>query len=183
MNRIMCSAAAGLSSEVYGFMHQGYEPWLTAAAVGRGSLLMPDIPKYRRFQLLKVRPQSERDFHDFLIQTFKGRLVIKPQHQVGPYFADFLLRASKRKRMLIEIDGGYHTALKQHQIDIQHTDYFVNHGYSVLRLTPEAAQQLTRAQLIDTVKTLLWRRTVRWLGVEHIECPNDPAEQFRRMMQ
>ena len=141
------------------------------------------IPTFRRFQLLKVRPRIEIEFQEFLEYCLGSKVHIKPQHQVGPYFADFLVKASKRRRMLIEIDGGYHTALKQHQIDIQHTDYFVNHGYSVLRLTPEAAQQLTREQLIDTVKILLWRRTVRWLGVEHIECPNDPAEQFRRMMR
>jgi very-short-patch-repair endonuclease len=48
------------------------------------------------------------------------------QSPVGPYFADFL---SFRHKLIVEVDGGQHTA----EIDARRTAYLEREGYRVMR--------------------------------------------------
>lgn len=104
---------------------------------------------------------------------------VTPQKEIGPYYVDFLVKRGK-KRVVIEIDGGYHTAMKQHQIDIQKTDYFVKQGFSVWRLTPEAARQMTRQEVARELWRLLHVQNVTWNSDRDVEHPLDPAVQFKQ---
>jgi len=52
----------------------------------------------------------------------------KQQVSIGPYFADFLC---KKKRLVVEVDGGYHDSQKEY--DQSRDDFMTTHGYLVLR--------------------------------------------------
>ena len=97
-----------------------------------------------------------------MLKAICGRYAkVTPQCPIGPYFVDFLVARGKRK-VIIEIDGGAHTALTQHLVDSQKTDYFVNQKYSVWRMTPEAAQHMTRAEVAKELWRLLHQQNVTW---------------------
>jgi very-short-patch-repair endonuclease len=135
--------------------------------------------KIRRKQLLAARPQIEKDWHVFLRAICGKYAEVSAQHPIGPYFVDFLVKKGRRK-IIIEIDGGYHTKLKQHVRDIQKTDYFVQQHYSVWRLTPEAAKQMTRQQIAKELWRLLHKQDVTWQNDGDVEHPLDPAVQFKQ---
>ena len=52
------------------------------------------------------------------------------QHPVGDYIADFICL---KKKMIIEIDGGYHNVLEQQQNDEVRSIHLERLGYFVLR--------------------------------------------------
>ncbi len=54
------------------------------------------------------------------------------QVPIGPYYADF---ASHRAKLVLEVDGGLHSADPAVAYDIRRTDYLTAHGYRVRRLT------------------------------------------------
>lgn len=81
---------------------------------------------------------------------------------------------------MVEMDGGYHTSMAQHAIDIQKTDYFIGQGYAVWRLTPEAALQMTRTQVARELWRLLHKQDVTWQSDRDVEHPLDPALQFKQ---
>lgn len=133
----------------------------------------------RRKQLLGGRPDSERTFQRMLKAICGKYAKVTPQFQIGPYFVDFLVKRGKR-RVIIEMDGGYHTSTAQHMVDIQKTDYFVNQNYAVWRLTPEAALQMTRTQVARELWRLLHKQDVTWQSDRDVEHPLDPALQFKQ---
>ncbi len=133
----------------------------------------------RRKQLLGGRPDSERTFQRLLKRICGSYAIVIPQFQIGPYFVDFLVKRGRR-RVVIEMDGGYHTPVAQHLIDIQKTDYFVSQGYAVWRLSPEAALQMTRCQVARELWRLLHKQDVTWQSDRDVEHPLDPAVQFKQ---
>ena len=67
----------------------------------------------------------------------KGSQLGKPfrrQHIIGEFIADFICLPA---HLIIEIDGGYHQLPEQQLSDDQRTDWFNQHGYSVIRFTNE----------------------------------------------
>ena len=53
------------------------------------------------------------------------------QYPIGPYIVDFCCR---RKRLVIEIDGGGHNYLTQRKKDIRRDIYLKRCGYRVIRI-------------------------------------------------
>lgn len=58
----------------------------------------------------------------------------RPQHIVGNYIADF---CCVRLKLIIEIDGLYHTLPDQLVSDEERTEWLTNQGYKVIRFTNE----------------------------------------------
>jgi leucyl-tRNA synthetase len=63
----------------------------------------------------------------------KSGYKIRRQHYVGNYIADFI---SLEKRLIIEVDGGYHTTTEQSDLDEERTaDLEQKYSFKVLRFT------------------------------------------------
>ena len=56
------------------------------------------------------------------------------QHIIGDYIVDFLFRKSK---LVVEIDGGYHTTEEQQELDVIRTEWLEGQGYHVIRFSNE----------------------------------------------
>ena len=56
------------------------------------------------------------------------------QHPIGDYIADFI---SLSKKLVIEVDGGYHNEPIQQQSDQMRTEYLESKGYTVIRFKNE----------------------------------------------
>ena len=56
------------------------------------------------------------------------------QHPIGDYIADFICL---KKKLVVEVDGGYHNNPMQQQNDQMHTDYLERKGYTVIRFKNE----------------------------------------------
>ena len=66
---------------------------------------------------------------------WKGRPVRwEFQKPIGPFFADFAIPACK---LVVEVDGGYHTEIMQQHRDASRTRYLEDAGWQVLRFTNE----------------------------------------------
>ncbi len=59
---------------------------------------------------------------------------INRQYVIGDYIVDFVCL---EKKLIIEIDGGYHSEYEQIQKDEHRTENLVSMGFSVIRLTNE----------------------------------------------
>lgn len=138
------------------------------------------VPPVRRFQLLKTRPAVERYFLDQLHRSLPRSYRIRSQAPIGPYYADFLVRRSKRARVLIEIDGGYHTQYAQHLRDIQKTELFLSWNYSVWRMTPEYAYQVSPDEIRRVIHELCQSVNTYWMTARELETSTDPSEEFQR---
>ncbi|MFH1670490.1 MAG: endonuclease domain-containing protein [Patescibacteria group bacterium] len=56
------------------------------------------------------------------------------QVNIGPFIADFLCR---RKKTIIEVDGGIHNTKERREYDIERDKYLRSKGYQTLRITNE----------------------------------------------
>lgn len=71
-------------------------------------------------------------------QMLRGKQLgdkFRRQHIIGNYIADFVCL---EKKLVIEIDGGYHSTPEQQAYDEERTRYLQTQGYKVLRFTNEA---------------------------------------------
>ena len=73
--------------------------------------------------------ESETVLWNVLRQEIKG-YKFRRQHPIGDYIADFVCVT---KKLIIEVDGGYHDNPKQQQEDQWRTDYLQNKGFQVMR--------------------------------------------------
>ena len=60
--------------------------------------------------------------------------VFKRQHVIDNYIADFI---SIRQKLIIEVDGGYHSLPNQIISDEERTEMLNHWGYSIIRFTNE----------------------------------------------
>ena len=56
------------------------------------------------------------------------------QHPVGDYIKDFICL---KRKLVIEVDGGYHDEPTQQQNDQMRTEYLESKGYTVIRFKNE----------------------------------------------
>lgn len=67
------------------------------------------------------------------------------QHPVAGYIPDFVCLDAK---LIVEVDGGYHSEAEQQSFDALRTEWLNEHGYTMLRFSNEEV-----LEQIDTVKT------------------------------
>lgn len=73
------------------------------------------------------------------------------QHPIGDYIADYICL---RKKIIIEVDGGYHSEPRQEEDDKTRTANMNNWGYSVIRFTNEEVLYNTQ-KVIEQIKEQL----------------------------
>jgi len=56
------------------------------------------------------------------------------QHPIGDYIADFVCLS---RRLIVEVDGGYHDTCEQQDDDQMRTDYLNQMGFEVMRFKNE----------------------------------------------
>ena len=93
------------------------------------------------YGLLKANAKSNRmnmtDSESVFWSLVKGNALGQRclrQHIIGDYIVDFLFRKSK---LVVEIDGGYHTTEEQQELDVIRTEWLEGQGYHVIRFSNE----------------------------------------------
>ena len=81
----------------------------------------------------KFQTDAERMLWRYL-STNKLGIHFRRQHIIGCYIADFVCL---RKKLIIEVDGGYHSQKKQAIKDYYRTEDFERMGFKVLRFRNE----------------------------------------------
>ena len=66
--------------------------------------------------------------------NLKCGVRFRRQHPIGDYIADFICIS---KKLVIEVDGGYHNQSGQAKLDAIRTEWLQNKGYHVIRFTDE----------------------------------------------
>ncbi|MCR4582961.1 MAG: endonuclease domain-containing protein [Prevotella sp.] len=84
------------------------------------------------------------------LRTMKG-LRFRRQHPIGDYIADFICL---KKKLVIEIDGGYHESQEQRYDDNVRTEDIERLGYSVIRFTNEAVLYNIQQVLLELNQVL-----------------------------
>ena len=94
-----------------------------------------------RYSLLKAYAKENRremTLAESVIWEYLRKMQgfrFRRQHSVGDYIADFICL---KKKLVIEIDGGYHNAIEQQENDANRTINLERLGYSVLRFDNDA---------------------------------------------
>lgn len=105
----------------------------------------------RRNKLLAKKTKSEKWIE--LILHFLGEHYMPQKGFLSEnthYIVDFYL--PKRKKLCLEIDGGYHTMQAQKEYDARRTFYLEEaRGFRVLRLTNEEALEMDGPKLLEFI--------------------------------
>ena len=95
-------------------------------------LLYPLLKRYAQHNRNHPTPAEE------LLWNYLGSdglgVTFKRQHIIGEYIADFVCLSRK---LIIELDGGYHQLPMQATNDIQRTQWLESKGYKVVRFSNE----------------------------------------------
>ena len=104
------------------------DKWFETSAPDRYELLK-DFAKKNR----KEMTEAERVLWEELRKLNCG-YHFRRQHPIGDYIADF---ACLEKKLVIEVDGGYHNEPTQQQDDQMRTEFMESKGYTVIRFKNE----------------------------------------------
>lgn len=90
-------------------------------------------PRTHRSRELRARlTKAESLIWTVLRAKRMAGLKFRRQHPIGPYFADF---ACIEKKVVVEIDGGYHD--RQYDQDRQRQAFLESKGWQVMRFSNE----------------------------------------------
>ena len=88
-------------------------------------------------QFVKENRIYQTQAESVLWQFLRGNQLgkhFRRQHIIGPFIADF---ACLPKRVIIEIDGGYHQLPNQQLSDAERTKWLEKMGFKIIRFTNE----------------------------------------------
>lgn len=98
----------------------------------KGNIYAGKQAKARAADINKCNSYIEANLYLAFIRT-TAKYELEPQHNVGSYRADFLVRDTD---ILIECDGyDYHKTKEQMALDYERERFFVKNGYRVIRFT------------------------------------------------
>ncbi len=102
--------------------------WVKTSAPDRYELLK-EFAKANRREMT----ESERVLWEALRKLNCG-YHFRRQHSIGDYITDFICL---KRKLVIEVDGGYHNEPMQQQDDQMRTDFLESIGYTVIRFKNE----------------------------------------------
>jgi very-short-patch-repair endonuclease len=106
----------------------------------------------------RVNRQEPTESESLLWQALRNRKLgekFRRQHPIGIYIPDFVCL---EKRLIIEIDGGYHFTPEQKELDEERTLALEQkHLFKVIRFTNEDIKQDINT-VLTTIKTILHER-------------------------
>ena len=109
--------------------------------------LLYDKLKEFAFENRKNPTEAESILWEYLKGKQTG-FSFRRQHIIGPFIADFTCLSRK---LIIEIDGGYHQLPEQQTSDEYRTQWLEDNGFFVLRFTNEEVIGNTKA-VLDIIK-------------------------------
>ena len=109
--------------------------------------LLYDKLKEFAFENRKNPTEAESILWEYLKGKQTG-FSFRRQHIIGPFIADFTCLSRK---LIIEIDGGYHQLPEQQTSDEYRTQWLEDNGFFVLRFTNEEVIGNTKA-VLDKIK-------------------------------
>jgi len=132
----------------------------------------------RAKQLRKTQTKSEGLLWSILRARQLCGLKFRRQHPIGPFIADFACIA---KRLVVEIDGGYHDLIGES--DLSRQALLKQEGWDVLRFTDEDVEQDSEAvaQAIATYLGLqyeLKQRMGTGSGMESVHAPGKAGQSL-----
>jgi chorismate synthase len=90
----------------------------------------------------KQNRKEPTEAENILWQALRNRKLngfkFRKQHAIAGFIPDFVCL---EKKLLVEIDGGYHNTADQKNFDEQRTAWLAEHGYSMVRFTNEEILQ------------------------------------------
>ena len=98
--------------------------------------------------------QKPTEAESFLWDQLKGNFFgchFRRQHIIGPFITDF---ACLKKKLIIELDGGYHQLPEQQTSDKERTEWLESKGFKVLRFTNEEVTYNTQ-RVLESIKTYI----------------------------
>lgn len=88
------------------------------------------------------------------LRNNKTGYKFRKQHPIGDYIADFICI---EKKLVIEVDGGYHNSMEQQQDDEIRTADINKMGYSVIRFSNEEVECQLPIVIIK-IKNILYNK-------------------------
>ena len=113
-------------------------------------------------EMRKMPTEAESLIWKYLA-TNKTGFHFRRQHPICGYIPDFVCI---KKRLIVEIDGGYHFEEEQPKIDAERTKWLNNNGYKVIRFTNQEVMGNTK-YVLDQIKA-------------ELEAPNTECPPFGR---
>ena len=112
-------------------------------------LLLKEFAKYNRREMTIC----EEILWHALRHDIQG-IRFRRQHPIGDYIVDFVCLPEK---LVIEIDGGYHTVPEQQASDENRTEYLNSRGFTVIRFRNEEVMNEPK-MVINRIKNLLFNK-------------------------
>jgi leucyl-tRNA synthetase len=122
-----------------------------------------DLPEYYTAKIqewnanigkAKEMRHEPTEAEDYLWQQLRGQKLgfkFRRQHPIGSYIPDFVCLS---KKLIVEVDGGYHSQIEQKDYDEKRTIYFNGEGYTILRFSNEEVLVSTNSILEKIEATL-----------------------------
>lgn len=95
---------------------------------------LDDYNKSLKASARKLRQSStfaEKSLWKHVLSKKRTGFGFKRQRPFGPYIADFL---SQEIKLIIEVDGEYHSTPEQQTKDMNKNSYIESHGFKILRV-------------------------------------------------
>jgi len=96
-----------------------------------------DLLKGFAKELRAGQTEAEQEMWIYLRRKGLG-VTFRRQHPILDYIADFICL---KKKLIIEIDGGYHNEIEQQIDDVSRTSRLESMGFRVLRFTNEQVME------------------------------------------
>ncbi|HQY11186.1 MAG TPA: DUF559 domain-containing protein, partial [Ferruginibacter sp.] len=124
---------------------------------------------------LQFARQNRKDAtveEDIIWQELRNRNIagfkFRRQHPIAGYIPDFVCL---EKKLIIEIDGGYHNEAGQAAFDKAREQWLAEQGFTMVRFTNEAVNNSLNTVLKDIEQALLSKETVSGTGSSHTPLP------------
>lgn len=117
-------------------------------------------------KFMRHQPTEAENILWQLLRDKRTGYKFRRQHLVLNYIPDFICL---EKKLIVEVDGGYHNSIEQQHLDEERTAYLNSQGYTVLRYTNDEVLQ-NPEKVIDSIKQYLEKSSLPlgegWGGVK-----------------
>ncbi len=139
----------------YGYVNSTAEEWRKTLEFARQNRTAPTAEEDKIWQAIRDRKIAGHKF--------------RRQHPIAGYIPDFVCL---EKKLIVEIDGGYHTAAEQQLFDKARENWLAEQGFTMIRFTNFTVNNALDAVLEDIEQALLDKETITELeGANYANSP------------
>ena len=110
-------------------------------------------------ELAKAMRKNPTEAEDLMWKMLRDKFSgfsFRRQHPISIYIADFVCIT---KKLIIEVDGGYHSTEQQMEEDKQRTEVLKAKGFTVIRFTNEEVVANTE-QVLEKIRKFLVKELI-----------------------